>query len=203
MRYNELVKELQNLTNEVIKPYDMSLATGKSTSTFTYKRDNNGIFTEDDISKIFSYVKKKLNNNETYELDYYPEVYGSCGNGSFAFSGEKQKITVSQSALFSKLSKVKKYSVINAVSDSMMPDIMPKDLLIVQHYDNEPIKDNHIYIFSFENALFCKYLSNNLGQIIVRSRNELYPIRFIEKNDLENFKIIGEVIGHIRNYNSN
>ena len=82
----------------------------------------------------------------------------------------------------------------------MMPEIKPKDLLIVQKYAGEPIKDNHIYIFIYDGCLYCKYLSNNLGQIIVRSANTIYPTRYIENEELNNFTILGEVKGHLRDY---
>lgn len=51
MRYNDFLVYLQNFTQEEIKPYDMSVATGKGASTFTYKRDKNGIITKEDAEK--------------------------------------------------------------------------------------------------------------------------------------------------------
>ena len=143
--------------------------------------------------------KVKLQNEESIIVDYFPDIEVSCGNGIFPLSEAKEKITIPLKAI-TNFSTVAKYSVIKAISDSMMPEIKPKDLLIVEEYKNEPIKDNHIYVFIYNDCLYCKYLSNNLGQIIVRSANILYPTRYIENQELDNFHIIGEVKGHIRDY---
>ena len=64
----------------------------------------------------------------------------------------------------------------------------------------ENITDNHIYVFCHDGRLYCKYLSYNLGQVIVRSANPDYPIRHIEKEDLSNFELIGEIVGLMRDF---
>lgn len=143
--------------------------------------------------------KVRLHNEENIIVDYYSEIEASCGNGRFPTTETVEKISIPLKAI-NDYSINEKYSVIKAQSDSMIPEIKPKDLLIVEEYHNQPIKDNHIYIFIYEGLLYCKYLSNNLGQIIVRSANTLYPIRYIEKEKLNDFKIIGEVKGHLRDY---
>lgn len=82
----------------------------------------------------------------------------------------------------------------------MQPEIKPNDLLIIRIIDSEPIIDNHIYVFCHDERLYCKYLSYNVGQIIVRSANKDYPIRYIEKESINDFRLCGEVCGHFRNY---
>lgn len=143
--------------------------------------------------------KIRLYNEDSIQIDYYTDIEASCGNGVFPVSETVEKITIPLKAI-TDYSINANYSIIKAKSDSMMPEIKPKDLLIIQKYEGEPIKDNHIYIFIYDGCLYCKYLSNNLGQIIVRSANSLYPIRYIEKEDLNNFTILGEVKGHLRDY---
>lgn len=143
--------------------------------------------------------KIKQYNEDSILVDYYTDIEVSCGNGIFPLSESVEKISIPLKAI-SDYSINASYSIIKAKSDSMQPEIKPKDLLIVQKYQGEPIKDNHIYIFIYDGCLYCKYLSNNLGQIIVRSANTLYPVRYIENEDLNNFTIIGEVKGHLRDY---
>lgn len=143
--------------------------------------------------------KIKMQDEENIIIDYFPDIEVSCGNGIFPLSETVEKISIPLKAI-SDYSINASYSIIKAKSDSMMPEIKPKDLLIVQKYKGEPIKDNHIYIFIYDGCLYCKYLSNNLGQIIVRSANSIYPTRYIEKDELNDFSIIGEVKGHLRDY---
>lgn len=150
-------------------------------------------------SKIESFIKNTKKDCVT--LDFYPDVKASCGTGNYIETETKEQIIIPQQAI-SNYSIHNKYSVIKAQSDSMQPEIRPNDFLVVQH-NIENIIDNHIYIFSFNGELFCKYLSNNLGQIVVRSANKDYPIRYIEGEALNNFKIIGEVKAHIREYKIN
>ena len=147
-------------------------------------------------SKIESFIKDV--KKEGITLDFYPDVQASCGKGNYIDTETKEQIVIPLQAV-PNYSVHNKYTVIKAISDSMLPEIKPNDCLVVQH-NIENIIDNHIYIFSFNGELFCKYLSNNLGQIIVRSANKDYPIRYIEGEALDNFRLIGEVKAHIREY---
>lgn len=147
-------------------------------------------------SKIESFIKDV--KKEGITLDFYPDVQASCGKGNYIDTETKEQIVVPLQAV-PNYSVHNKYTVIKAQSDSMLPEIKPNDCLVVQH-NIENIIDNHIYIFSFNGELFCKYLSNNLGQIIVRSANKDYPIRYIEGEALDNFQLIGEVKAQIREY---
>lgn len=212
MRYNEVVEYLQNLTNGDFSQSEIGRIIGKTRATINSRKINNSAFAPEEIAQIRKYYERKMNYtrsltssvqnpiqyldaSDEITLDYYPEIEISCGNGIEPLNGTKEQITISLNAIKG-FSRGATYTVVNAVSDSMTPEIQPKDLLIVEHC--QQIKDNHIYIFIYEGSLYCKYLSNNLGQIIVRSANELYPVRYIENTD--EFYLIGEVKGHIRNY---
>ena len=125
--------------------------------------------------------------SDTISMDYYPTVFGSCGSGSFVFSEEKEKLQV-PCRLVQNYSKHKKYSVINATGDSMTPHIL----------DRDQIRDNRIYIFRFYDNIFVKRLVLNLDQIIVISDNEKYQQRTIERSEVDNFQIIGRIVGIFR-----
>lgn len=144
--------------------------------------------------------KTALIEEETVTLDFYPEVFGSCGNGAFVLSEEKEQINVPVKCFNFPFSKVKKYSVINAVGDSMQPFIYDKDKLIVEHYSGEQIKDNRVYVFCYCNEIFIKRLSKNINEIIIKSDNPdpIYRARIIEKEDMNNIIIIGEIVGLMR-----
>lgn len=200
------ITELEN----TLKKHQIKNVTGRKIAgiwgineqSYSRKRKDNSEIKEKNIKQIEQYFNISLTNQtqkaEGIRLDYYPDVKASCGNGNYIESEAKEQIVIPPQAI-SNYSIHNKYTVIKAVSDSMMPEIKPNDCLVVQH-NIENIIDNHIYIFSFKGELFCKYLSNNLGQIIVRSANTVYPIRYIEGEALNEFRLIGEVKAHIREY---
>lgn len=207
MRYNEVLKRLQNLINIVPTQAELCGITGLKSNTMSNRAVRNSEFSKDEISLINNFYKinlftNTLTDNTQYEdniqIDYYPDVFGSCGSGAFALSENKEKMAISRQLLNS-YSKSRIYSVINARGDSMEPYIQDKDKLIVEHYEGEQIVDNKVYIFRFYEELFIKRLVKNLDQIVVKSDNSIYPIRFIEKQEFEHFQIIGKIVGVIRN----
>lgn len=138
---------------------------------------------------------------ETITLDYYPQIFGSCGSGVFALSQEKQIINVPKSAFLFNYSENKTYSVINAWGDSMNPFIQNQDKLVVEHLNGEQIKDNHIYVFCYKDEIFVKRLIKNIDEVIIKSDNTdpIYRPRVIEGKKLNDLYIIGEIVGLIRN----
>lgn len=175
---------------------------GMNEQSYSRKRKNGTDIKEKNIKQIEQRYNIILLSEsakaEGIRLDYYPDVKASCGTGNFVFSEAKEQIVIPPQAI-TDYSVHNKYTVIKATSDSMTPEIKPNDRLVIQH-NIDRIIDNHIYIFSYAGELFCKYLSNNLGQIIVRSANTVYPVRYIEGEALKDFTLIGEVKAHIREY---
>ena len=215
----ELQTELQKLTNMKITQVDFANALGTTKSNISIRMKNGSEVTILEIKKIVTSLNingahnvinellKKQNRliseyisednmpvEDIIELDYYPSVFGSCGMGSFVFSEEKEKISVPRRFIPS-YSGFKTYSVINAIGDSMSPYIIDKDKLIVEHYNGGQISDNHIYVFRFEDNIFIKRLVLNLDQIVVKSDNKEYQTRNIEKDKLNDFQIIGRIVG--------
>lgn len=213
MKFSKAFKVLQNLSNAPVRPVDIATALGVSRSNINYKRDKDVELTDSDIKKLedffnisFSIPKQYKTAYEILEkteksmpedcilLDYYPDVFGSCGGGSFVFSEQKEIIQVPRRC-FQTFSNFKKYSVINAIGDNMTPYIVDHDKLIVEHWNGEQIRDNRIYIFRFGDNIFIKRLVLNIDQIIVKSDNKEYPVRHIEKEDMKEFEIIGRIVG--------
>lgn len=148
---------------------------------------------QDILNKRIAYLDKK---NEII-ADYYPDVFGSCGNGVFELSQIKEPITVPK-RLINGYSKGKKYSVINAYGDSMNPYIMDKDLLVVEQYDGEQVKDDRIYVFTYEDKIFIKRLVLNINQLYIKSDNPIYNPVVIDLNKNNSVHIIGKVVGLMR-----
>ena len=126
-------------------------------------------------------IKTSSIADDSIVLDYYPDMFGSCGN-----------------AFFTRFSPVKKYSVINAYGNSMQPFICDRDKLIVEHYEGEQIIDNRPYIFCYKNELFIKRLVKNVNQLIIIPENKDYDIIKLKEKELEDVNIIGQIVGLMR-----
>lgn len=201
MRYLELLKALQNLTNEKLTDRRMMLAFDLRTpSAITYKKANNSFVTDDEIEKIEQSFNVKLSGGGVphLTLDYYPDIFGSCGTGKFVLSQEKQQIQVPDNVFFKKFSKVKKYSVINAYGDSMQPFIYSGDKLIVEHWSGEQIIDNQVYVFCYDNEIFVKRLTKNINQLVIKSDNTFYDVIKLTGNELNKIIIVGQIVGLMR-----
>lgn len=176
---------------------------GFSRATFYNKQDSAEEVKEEHINKIENYYGIKIPRElgSDVELDYYPDVFGSCGGGSFVLSETRERISVPCKSFLTRvmpnISNFKKYSVINAVGDSMQPYIYENDKLIVEHYDGGQIKDNKVYVFCYDNEIFVKRLVKNITQVVIKSDNTLYdPIKIDGKDP--SFMIIGEIVGMLR-----
>lgn len=217
MKYSEVLARLQNLIGLIPSQSQLCDITGVKQSAMSNRAKENSAFKQSDIQKLNDFYGINLytntleNNHKNIKndvcvtpqsdkvlIDYYPDVLVSCGNGIYSLGETKEQMTVPKK-LIKGYSDSYKYVIVTAFSDSMQPEIKEKDMLIVRVAEMENIIDNHIYIFCHEGRFYCKYLSYNLGQVIVRSLNPEYPTRYIEKENLENFELIGEVCGIFRN----
>lgn len=201
----ELKDYLQNLTGNELSQALLAEAIDTSPQSLSARMKNPK--SEVTVSELEA-AKKYLNLIEDVktdlivdgiEADYYPEVFGSCGSGSFVLSEVKEKVIVPRYC-FNSYSRGKKYSVINARGDSMQPYIQNKDLLIVEHREGEQIYDNCVYVFCYDDQIFVKRLIRNVDEIIVKSDNPdpMYRPRYIEKDDMNNLIIIGQIVGLMR-----
>lgn len=209
VHYNELVECLQNLINRKVSQKELSEILGiTAPTTMSGRATRNSRFTTDEIRKIENHFKvnilsentslRNMSNEDEIQADYYEDVFGSCGSGAFVFSENKKPIMIPREC-FKSYSPFRIYSVINAIGDSMLPYIHEKDRLIVEHWNGEQIRDNGVYVFRLGDNIFVKRLVLNIDQLVIKSDNELYPIRFVEIKDLSDFQIIGQIVGLMRN----
>lgn len=217
MRHNEILDTLQNLINRKPKQKELAEATGIPVNTIGNRAVRNSQYSVEEIQKISDYFgidilrEKWIDNQftkgeisavlktteEEFEADYYPDVFGSCGNGTFVLSECKEHINVPKKVVKS-FSSFKKYSVINAYGDSMMPFIHDRDLLVVEHYEGEQIRDNRIYVFRFGDKIFIKRLVLNINQLVIKSDNMEYKPITLELNENTDIQIIGQIVGLMR-----
>lgn len=88
---------LQNLTNAKISQSDIARALNITRATVSTRAKNESQLTFEEIKKLeqaynvnLSQNNNKLLPGDSVELDYFPDVFGSCGNGVFQFSTKKR-----------------------------------------------------------------------------------------------------------------
>lgn len=149
------------------------------------------------IEKRFG-VQISTNNyiSDSISLDFYPDVFGSCGEGCMVFDETSEKISVTKDVI-TNYSPSNQYSIISARGSSMSPVINDDDKLVIQHNLNEQIIDDTVYLFRYNDELFIKRLVKNVDQIVCISENPRFQDRIIEPKE-DNFSIIGKVVGLFR-----
>lgn len=201
MKYNELSERLQNLTQTKISQKTIAnvLEIGASAISNKVARDND--FSLEELIKIEQAMGLPMGSlsgvsSSDITLDYYPDVFGSCGNGAIVFNESKEKLSVTKD-IITNFSASNQYSIISARGSSMSPTINDDDKLVIQHNLNEQIIDDTVYLFRYNDELFIKRLVKNVDQIVCISENPRFQDRIIEPTS-DNFSIIGKVVGLFR-----
>lgn len=202
MLYHELVDELQNLIHIKISQQIIANILGIAQGAISQRIKNNKPFNMDELIKIEHHfaIDGELTGVQILDnklnLDYYPDVFGSCGEGCMVFSEAKEQIAITED-IISNYSPFNKYSIISARGSSMSPTINDDDKLVIQHNLEEQIIDDTVYLFKYNDELFIKRLVKNVDQIVCISENPRFQDRIIEPT-AENFSILGKVVGLFR-----
>ena len=115
IKCREYLSGLQNLTkgeiplteiarNFIISGISKQQDEKKLANSISNRIYNDGYFSDDEV-KILDKVYKSneillpIDNISTIRLDYYPDVFGSCGNGVFQFSTKREEITVPKNVI--------------------------------------------------------------------------------------------------------
>ena len=203
MLYNDVLHTLQNLTKTKVSQESIANALGLKQTTISGRASRNSDFSLDELIMLeralalpIGSVSGIQSNDNCVDLDYFSDVWASCGTGAVVFEETNDKISVPTS-LIQNYSKTNRYSVINSRGDSMTPFIQDRDKLIVEHWNGGQIIDNCIYVFRYANELFVKRLVKNITQIVIKSDNPLYePIKITDKD--QDFEVIGQIVGLMR-----
>jgi len=200
---DEKINDLQNLTKRKISYQDIAdvfNVTRSAIQNRVARKVPLKEFEESILDEAFGVVVTKEHNTSQDDiiLDYYPEVFGSCGTGVFELSQTKEQLIVPKKAFFTRYSTNKKYSVINARGNSMQPYIYDGDRLIVEHWEGEQIIDNRPYVFCYDNEIFIKRLAKNVNQLIISSDNHDYNKIVLQNDDLNKVQVIGQIVGLMR-----
>lgn len=203
MKLDELLIILSKKTESYVNQSLLAESLGITRQTVSNRIKNESQVTVSEIKKIEDFFGISLFNNDleassdAVYIDYFSDVFASCGNGNIIFSEEKTKLAVSR-VLISGFSKLKRYSIINASGNSMAPTIDSGDKLVVEHWNGAQIQDNKIYVFCFNNEFFVKRLSKNLDEIIIKSDNPEYRVRTISGNAVNELTLVGKIVGVIK-----
>ena len=204
MKLDELIKIISQKTGEYINQSLLAESLGITRQTISNRIKNESEVTVSELEKIEKFFNIKIFDNDSKKdiahIDYYSDVFASCGNGNIVFSDEKIKLPIS-TLLISGFSNKKTYSMINASGNSMAPTIENGDKLIVEHWSGDQIQDNKIYVFCFNNDFFVKRLSKNLDEIIVKSDNPEYRVRTVNGSTSNELTLIGKIVGIIKSVN--
>ena len=202
MKLDEILNIISQKTGNYINQSHLAESLGITRQTVSNRIKNDSQVTVSELQKIENYFGIKIFNeacsddNVVY-IDYYTDVFASCGNGTILFSDEKVKLPI-PTTLINGFSNQKTYSIINATGNSMSPTIDNGDKLIVEHWNGAQIQDNKVYVFCFNNEFFIKRLSKNLDEIIIKSDNPEYRIRTINGSTIQELTLIGKIVGIIK-----
>ena len=201
MRYSVLLDTLQNLIGYRPTQAELCRKLDVKQSAMAQRAGRDSDFSLEELQKLermygISIITSSNVGDVNAELNYYPNVFGSCGNGCMVFDETSEKISVTKD-IIENYSPSNQYSVISAKGSSMVPAINEDDKLIIQHNLNEQIIDDTVYLFRYNDELFIKRLVKNVDQIVCISENPRFQDRIIEPS-ADNFSIIGKVVGLFR-----
>lgn len=173
---------------------------GMDETAYSRKKKTGSEIKQKNIEQIERHFAIQLSTNnyisDSVSIDFYPDVFGSCGSGCMVFNETSEKLAVTKDVI-TNYSDKNRYSIISARGSSMAPRIEDNDKLIIQHNLNEQIIDDTVYLFRYNGELFIKRLVKNVDQIICISENPRFQDRIIEP-DKCSFEIIGKVVALLR-----
>ena len=197
MRCSTFLDRLQNLTHLEIDINILENVSKVAKKTWYARMSRDGNVPDEEIrlfEKHFAIDLMGGANNNSTDLNYYPDVFASCGNGIMVFDDTSEKISVNKNTI-PDFSENATYSVINARGFSMYPVISDNDKVIIKHWQGEQIIDDKIYLFDYKGELFIKRLVKNIDQVIAKSEDKTLEPRPMETSKLT---ILGRVISLIR-----
>ena len=201
MKLDELISIISIRADISVNQSMLAESLGITRQTVSNRIKNESEVTVSELKRVEEFFNISLfGTDSTCDLcfiDYYEDVFASCGNGNIIFSSDKSKLPIATN-MINGYSKNKLYSMINATGNSMSPTIDNGDKLIVEHWSGNQIQDNKIYVFCYNNEFFVKRLSKNLDDIIIKSDNPEYKVKTISGKTINDLILIGKIVATIK-----
>ncbi len=192
LKYKQCLEIIEKKLNFKINHNNISKIINVSANALSNRFSNDGYLKDEEIKKIEDFYKINITDMHTSaNIDFFSDIF----NFKNQITNEKIQIPLN---FIKNFSNADDYFILETAGDTMSPIIKDKDKLLIKRHKGEQILDNHIYIFEYNNEIFIKRLTKNIDQIVIKSDNELYPTRILQKDEFKEFSIIGQIIGLIR-----
>lgn len=201
MKLDELISIISIRTKMSVNQSMLAESLGITRQTVSNRIKNESEVTVSELKRVEEFFNISLFGADSAcdlcFIDYYQDVFASCGDGNIVFSSDKTKLPIATN-MINGYSKNKLYSMINAAGNSMSPTIDNGDKLVVEHWNGNQIQDNKIYVFCYNNEFFVKRLSKNLDDIIIKSDNPEYKVKTISGRAANDLILIGKIVATIK-----
>lgn len=193
MRIKEIHEILQKNKNGKVTQNDIACAIGTSRANVSKLFAKNSFINDEKIEKIEKYFDVNLNIiPEILQIDYFPEDIAVVKKGALVFSNKSVKTMIPQT--FLSVEKNSRYIMCNSKDNSMFPYIIEGDFVIIELKNETKIVNNKVHAFIYNDEFYIRRLSKNINQIIVKSDNKDFPTQYIEKSEMKNLHILGQIV---------
>ena len=193
MKIKEIHEILQKHKNGKVTQNDIARAIGTSRANVSKLFAKNSFINDDKIKKIEEYFDINIGNiSGLVYIDYYPETIAKEYKDKIIMSEKHVKSAIPMS-LFP-VEENSKYIMCHANDDSMEPLIFSGDFLIIKLKNPYEITNNKIHAFLYDNTFYVRRLSKNINQIVVKSENKDFPVQYIGEQEMNSFRLIGQVV---------
>ena len=198
MKYSELIYALKNLIKYEPKQIELCKILNIKPTAMSARVQRNSDFNAQEIALIEKNYNLKINSSDGYiTLRYFPKSINYCNTNKFNITGECIDYKLPEN-IFPYGSFNNTYSMCKVKIYDMKPLINYDDFIIFESNSNMEIQNGELYIFYYDKQIYLKRLCKNINQIVVLSENPDFTTQYIEKNEIENLKLIGKIICHGR-----
>ena len=133
-----------------------------------------------------SFIQKDTDN---YKLYYY-ESFENLNKSEYKIINIPKIFFNKEISENSFIIKMHEISMINKYNKG--------DFLIIQPCENVDFSKNLVYLFSYQNDFYIRYISRNIKSIIISAENRDFPSVILDENEFLNIKIFGYITGKIQ-----
>ena len=119
MLHKELTERLQNLTNTKISQQAIGNILGLAQTAISFRIKTDKEYSTDELIKIEQSMGLPMGSlsgvsSSDISIDFYPDIFGSCGTGCMVFNETSEKIAVTKDVI-TNYSPSNKYSIISYI----------------------------------------------------------------------------------------